>query len=85
MSSTDITYLSFGFSKFGSGCQIKSLRLPKKLGNHRGFAFVEFVTKQEAQNALKALSNTHLYGRHLVSILPGKRSVALLDRIHASL
>ncbi|XVE88498.1 hypothetical protein DITRI_Ditri19aG0074000 [Diplodiscus trichospermus] len=51
------------FSPFG---QIKSLRLPMKFGNHRGFAFVEFVTKQEAQNALQALSSTHLYGRHLV-------------------
>ncbi|KAI9187113.1 hypothetical protein LWI28_024546 [Acer negundo] len=51
------------FSPFG---QIKSLCLPMKFGNHRGFAFVEFVTKQEAQNALEALSNTHLYGRHLV-------------------
>ncbi|KAF7803955.1 multiple RNA-binding domain-containing protein 1 [Senna tora] len=51
------------FSPFG---QIKSLRLPMKFGSHRGFAFVEYVTKQEAQNALKALSSTHLYGRHLV-------------------
>uniref|UniRef100_A0A0D9W9B7 RRM domain-containing protein n=1 Tax=Leersia perrieri TaxID=77586 RepID=A0A0D9W9B7_9ORYZ len=51
------------FSPFG---QIKSLRLPMKLGAHRGFAFVEFVTKQEAQNALQALASTHLYGRHLV-------------------
>uniref|UniRef100_A0A2P2MME7 Multiple RNA-binding domain-containing protein 1 isoform X1 n=2 Tax=Rhizophora mucronata TaxID=61149 RepID=A0A2P2MME7_RHIMU len=51
------------FSPFG---QIKSLRLPMKFGNHRGFAFVEYVTKQEAQNALEALSSTHLYGRHLV-------------------
>ncbi|KAK6268371.1 hypothetical protein QUC31_012531 [Theobroma cacao] len=51
------------FSPFG---QIKSLRLPMKFGNHRGFGFVEFVTKQEAQNALQALSSTHLYGRHLV-------------------
>lgn len=49
--------------------QIKSLRLPNKFGNHRGFAFVEYVTKQEAANALQALSSTHLYGRHLVSIL----------------
>lgn len=40
-----------------------------KFGSHRGFAFVEFVTKQEAQNALQALSSTHLYGRHLVSSL----------------
>ncbi|KAI5667360.1 hypothetical protein M9H77_17213 [Catharanthus roseus] len=51
------------FSPFG---QIKSLRLPTRFGNHRGFAFVEYVTKQEAKNALEALSNTHLYGRHLV-------------------
>ncbi|KAJ8763754.1 hypothetical protein K2173_003536 [Erythroxylum novogranatense] len=51
------------FSPFG---QIKSVRLPMKFENHRGFAFVEYVTKQEAQNALQALSNTHLYGRHLV-------------------
>ncbi|WVY91495.1 hypothetical protein V8G54_037009 [Vigna mungo] len=51
------------FSPFG---QIKSLRLPMKFGSHRGFAFVEYVTQQEAQNALKALSSTHLYGRHLV-------------------
>ncbi|KAG7031177.1 MRD1, partial [Cucurbita argyrosperma subsp. argyrosperma] len=51
------------FSPYG---QIKSLRLPMKFGKHRGFAFVEYVTKQEAQNAFQALSNTHLYGRHLV-------------------
>ncbi|GAQ82968.1 hypothetical protein KFL_001300320, partial [Klebsormidium nitens] len=52
------------FSPFG---QIKSLRLPKKFdGSHRGFAFVEFVTKQEAQNAFDAVRDTHLYGRHLV-------------------
>ncbi|KAL9331048.1 hypothetical protein ACSQ67_000658 [Phaseolus vulgaris] len=51
------------FSPFG---QIKSSRLPTKFGSHRGFAFVEYVTQQEAQNALKALSSTHLYGRHLV-------------------
>ncbi|XP_059633627.1 uncharacterized protein LOC132276287 isoform X3 [Cornus florida] len=50
------------FSPFG---QIKSLRLPVRFGNHRGFGFVEYVTKQEAQNALQTLSNTHLYGRHL--------------------
>ncbi|XP_047321767.1 multiple RNA-binding domain-containing protein 1 [Impatiens glandulifera] len=51
------------FSPFG---QVKSLRLPMRFGNHRGFGFVEFLTKQETQNALEALSNTHLYGRHLV-------------------
>ncbi|KAJ3693957.1 hypothetical protein LUZ60_009437 [Juncus effusus] len=51
------------FIPFG---QIKSVRLPMKFGTHRGFAFVEYVTKQEAQNAMQSLSNTHLYGRHLV-------------------
>ncbi|ESQ55405.1 hypothetical protein EUTSA_v10024436mg [Eutrema salsugineum] len=52
------------FSPFG---QIKSLRLPKRnIGQFAGFAFVEFVTKQEASNAKKALSSTHFYGRHLV-------------------
>ena len=43
------------------------MRMPSKFdGNHRGFCFVEFLTKQEAKNAFKALDNTHLYGRHLV-------------------
>ncbi|KAJ7554372.1 hypothetical protein O6H91_06G137600 [Diphasiastrum complanatum] len=52
------------FLPFG---QIKSLRLPKKFdGTHRGFAFLEFSTKQEAQNAVEALMSTHLYGRHLI-------------------
>eukprot|EP01083_Nonionella_stella_P103484 295504_1 len=52
---------------FGAYGSIKSCRLPKKFGGgHRGFAFVEFVTKQEAKNAFEALANTHLYGRHLV-------------------
>ncbi|KAL6499990.1 hypothetical protein OROGR_027900 [Orobanche gracilis] len=51
------------FASFG---QIKSLRLPKKFRSRGGFAFIEYVTQQEAQNALTALSNTHLYGRHLV-------------------
>ncbi|KAL9175572.1 hypothetical protein ABFS82_02G119500 [Erythranthe guttata] len=37
-----------------------------RIGKHRGFAFIEYMTKQEARNALEALSNTHLYGRHLV-------------------
>jgi RNA recognition motif-containing protein len=41
--------------------------MPKKFdGSHRGFGFVELVTRQEAANAYKALANTHLYGRHLV-------------------
>ncbi|KAM1484581.1 hypothetical protein TB2_035699 [Malus domestica] len=67
--------MGFGFLEFDSvetatnvcrDLQIKSLRLPMKFGQHRGFPFVEFITKQEAENALKALLSTHLYGRHLV-------------------
>lgn len=52
---------------FGSFGQLKKVRLPKKFnGQHRGFAFMEFLTSREAQSAMKALSRTHLYGRHLV-------------------
>ncbi|KAJ3195183.1 hypothetical protein HK101_000893 [Irineochytrium annulatum] len=52
------------YSSFG---QVKSVRLPKKAdGTHRGFCFVDFLTKQEAVAAFKSLGSTHLYGRHLV-------------------
>ncbi|KAJ1731149.1 Multiple RNA-binding domain-containing protein 1 [Coemansia sp. Benny D160-2] len=51
-------------SAFG---QVKSVRLPKKFnGGHRGFAFVEFLTPQEAQHVLDTMKDTHVYGRHLV-------------------
>lgn len=53
------------FKPYGS---LKKVRLPKKANsaNHRGFGFVEFLTKDEAKNAFKALQDTHLYGRKLV-------------------
>jgi len=52
------------FHTFG---QVKSVRMPKKFdGSHRGFAFVEFLTREEAKVAVAALAATHLYGRHLV-------------------
>ena len=52
---------------FGSFGQLKSVRIPRKFdGSHRGFGFVEFLTKDEAAAAMRALSQTHLYGRHLV-------------------
>ncbi|KAI7885786.1 RNA-binding domain-containing protein, partial [Lichtheimia hyalospora FSU 10163] len=52
------------FSAYG---QLKSLRAPKKFnGGHRGFAFMEFTTKQEAKNVFESMGNIHLYGRHLV-------------------
>ena len=52
---------------FGTFGQVKSLRLPQKFDrSHRGFCFVDFLTKNEAQNAYKSLAATHFYGRHLV-------------------
>lgn len=52
------------FNSFGS---VKKVRLPRKFdGNHRGFGFIEFVTKTDAAKALQTLTHTHLYGRHLV-------------------
>ncbi|KIY44859.1 hypothetical protein FISHEDRAFT_18891, partial [Fistulina hepatica ATCC 64428] len=52
---------------FAAHGQLKSVRLPKKFdARTRGFAFLEFVSRQEAENAFKALRHTHLLGRHLV-------------------
>lgn len=52
---------------FGAYGQLRSVRMPKKFDNStRGFAFAEFVTAKEAENAIEALSNTHLLGRKLV-------------------
>ncbi|XP_066598497.1 probable RNA-binding protein 19 isoform X2 [Prorops nasuta] len=55
------------FKAFG---ELKAVRLPKKLvgvEKHKGFAFVEYYTKNEAKRAFKALcQSTHLYGRRLV-------------------
>ena len=55
---------------FGTFGELKTLRLPKKLGKksgHRGFAFVEYVTKHDAKRAFDSLHySTHLYGRRLV-------------------
>ncbi|KAF8963296.1 hypothetical protein BDZ97DRAFT_1939578 [Flammula alnicola] len=52
---------------FGSHGHLKSVRLPKKFDSRsRGFAFLEFVSRHEAENAYNALRHTHLLGRHLV-------------------
>lgn len=51
---------------------LKSVRLPKKsfsistASSSRGFAFIEFTSRQEAENAYEMLKHTHLLGRHLV-------------------
>ncbi|BFZ64076.1 Multiple RNA-binding domain-containing protein 1 [Saitoella coloradoensis] len=52
---------------FGAYGQLRTVRVPKKFDNSaRGFAFAEFVTTREAENAMAALRDTHLLGRHLV-------------------
>ncbi|XP_023300738.2 probable RNA-binding protein 19 [Lucilia cuprina] len=56
------------FKAFG---ELRSIRLPKKMTPgedcHRGFGFVDFVTKSDAKKAYDALSqSTHLYGRRIV-------------------
>lgn len=52
------------FSTYGT---VKRVRIPKKLGNsHRGFAFVDMSSGQEASSAMESLKHTHFYGRHLI-------------------
>lgn len=51
---------------FGPHGQLKSVRVPKKFDNSsRGFAFADFATVREAENAMKALEGVHLLGRRL--------------------
>lgn len=46
---------------------VKTVRLPKQItGQHRGYAFVEFISNEEAKTAFDKLSHTHFYGRKLV-------------------
>ena len=52
---------------FGAYGTLRSVRVPKKMDSAaRGFAFADFVTAREAQNAIEALRDTHLLGRRLV-------------------
>ncbi|KAF7296137.1 Pre-rrna processing protein [Mycena kentingensis (nom. inval.)] len=52
------------FSSHGS---LKSVRPPKRFDSRScGFAFFDFVSRAEAENAYAALRHTHLLGRHLV-------------------
>lgn len=54
-------------SLFGAYGQLRSVRVPKKYDRSaRGFAFADFVSAREAENAMDALRSTHLLGRRLV-------------------
>eukprot|EP00746_Dinoflagellata_sp_MGD_P166219 gnl/MRDRNA2_/MRDRNA2_95958_c0_seq1.p1 gnl/MRDRNA2_/MRDRNA2_95958_c0~~gnl/MRDRNA2_/MRDRNA2_95958_c0_seq1.p1 ORF type:complete len:869 (+),score=223.65 gnl/MRDRNA2_/MRDRNA2_95958_c0_seq1:73-2679(+) len=53
---------------FGVYGTVTAVRIPKKgdYSGHRGFAFIDFLTKSDAAASMEALQHTHLYGRHLV-------------------
>lgn len=52
------------YSAYG---QLKSVRLPRKFDHKtRGFAFLDFASRRDAEAAFAALEHTHLLGRHLV-------------------
>lgn len=52
---------------FGPYGQLSSVRVPKKFDSTtRGFAFADFVTAREAENAIDALKDTHLLGRRMI-------------------
>lgn len=52
---------------FGTFGKLKTVRLPRKFNKQtRGFAFAEFATVSEAENAMRSLSGAHLLGRRLV-------------------
>lgn len=54
-------------SLLGAYGELRSVRVPKKIDRAaRGFAFADFTTPKEAQNAIDALRDTHLLGRRLV-------------------
>lgn len=68
------------FSSFGT---VTALRIPKKAnGGHRGFAFLDFLTKQEAMTAYESLQHTHFYGRHLV-IEPAEKDSETVEELLA--
>lgn len=53
------------FAAYG---ELNFVRIPKKVdGQHRGFGFVDYLTKEDALRAFRGLCHsTHLYGRKLV-------------------
>ena len=54
-------------SLFGTYGQLRGVRVPKNFtGKTRGFAFAEFATPREAEDAFNALRDTHVLGRRLV-------------------
>ena len=69
------------FSAYGN---VVSVRMPSKTGEkqHRGFAFVEFLSRSDAMRAMEALQHTHIYGRKLV-IEPAEADSLTVDDLRA--
>ncbi|KAF0987216.1 hypothetical protein HZS_7320 [Henneguya salminicola] len=80
-------FLSMINSVYG---RLRRVRLPKKMHEsqqrHRGFAFIDFFTKEDAFNAFESLRySTHLYGRRLVLEWANRsNSIELLQKRAAS-
>ena len=71
-------------SLFGAYGQLRSVRVPKKFDHStRGFAFADFVNAKEAENAVEALTNTHLLGRRLVLEFANGDAIDPEDQIRA--
>ncbi|THV54407.1 hypothetical protein BGAL_0027g00180 [Botrytis galanthina] len=67
---------------FGTYGQLRSVRMPKKFDHStRGFAFADFITAREAENALEALKDTHLLGRRLVIDFASEETVDAEEEI----
>jgi multiple RNA-binding domain-containing protein 1 len=63
---------------------LRSVRVPKKFDHStRGFAFADFVSAKEAENAIEALANTHLLGRRLVLEFASGDAIDPEDEIRA--
>ena len=71
------------YQLFGAYGTVTSCRLPKKADytGHRGFAFLDFASRAEAQAAFEALQHSHLYGRRLV-IEPAEEKANDVQQAH---
>lgn len=69
-------------SLFGAYGQLRSVRVPQKFDRTaRGFAFADFTSAREAENAMDALKNTHLLGRRLVLEFASEEAVDAEEEI----
>ena len=53
------------FSEFGQVSSVKIIE-DKYTGESKGFGFVEMVSDQQAQDAMKKLTNAEFFGRRLI-------------------